>query len=161
MSIPQDSWAEPTTVHYVTPLVLFLGGKCWKLLIGFITPTLCGFTQLYLLNDANQLPSRPTSPHPHHYLMLPDCEQVCKMFSIMVLICFQPNPGSPSTGQSCFSRLKSVTHFYLSLSVSYRCAGLSYPFWTLALCQLNALQASPPRCGLLVPFIIYAALDEF
>lgn len=161
MSIPQDSCAEPTAVHCVHTSCPFPWGKVLEIAYRVHNPNTVWFHSAAPPKWSKPVTLQAILPKSPPLLMLPDCEQVCEMFSIMVLICFQPNPGIPSTGQSCFSRLKSITDFYLSLSVSYWCVGLSYPFWTLALCQLNALQASSPRCGLLVPFIIYAALDEF
>ena len=71
------------------------------------------------------------------------------------------NTGSFSTGRSCFSsRLKSFAHFYLVICLFLTDLEVSYTFWTLILCQLNALKTSPPSWWLLCP-LIYATVDEF
>ena len=71
------------------------------------------------------------------------------------------NTGSFSARSSCFSsRLKSFAHFYLVICLFLTDLEVSYTFWTLILCQLNALKTSPPSWWLLCP-LIYAAVDEF
>lgn len=85
----------------------------WMSLLWVRISTLLLFTE-----SLSKIPPQFTPPvqrlPPHQCAMVSDCGQVWEAFLITVLICFQLNTGSFSTGRSYFSsRLKSFTHFYL------------------------------------------------